>query len=75
MEHQNILKLLNEASDSKFMIRKWNIISDQTNSNHDIGNEIICNTEALQSGLCVHNDAYILVKGDITINKRNQQLK
>ena len=47
MEHQNILKLLNEASDSKFMIRKWNIISDQTNSNHDIGNEIICNTEAL----------------------------
>ena len=31
MEHQNILNLLNEASDSKFVTRKWNIVNDQSN--------------------------------------------
>ena len=29
MEHQKILDLLNEASDSKFVTRKWNIVNDQ----------------------------------------------
>ena len=29
MEHQKILNLLNEANDSKFVIRKWNIVNDQ----------------------------------------------
>ena len=28
MEHQIILNLLNEASDSKFVTRKWNIVND-----------------------------------------------
>ena len=29
MESQKILNLLNEASDSKFVTRKWNIVNDQ----------------------------------------------
>ena len=29
MEHQKILDLLNEASNSKFVTRKWNIANDQ----------------------------------------------
>ena len=40
MEHQKILNLLNEASDSKFVTRKWNIVNDQSNSNYDVENEI-----------------------------------
>ena len=35
--------------------------------NYDSGNELICNTEVLKSNLCDYNDAYILVKGDITV--------
>ena len=35
MEHQTILKLLNEASDSKFVTRKWNIVNDQSNAKYD----------------------------------------
>ena len=27
MEHQKVLNLLNEASDSKFVTRKWNTIN------------------------------------------------
>ena len=33
MEHQKILNLLNEASDSEFVTIKWNIANDQSNRN------------------------------------------
>ena len=38
MEHQKILNLLNEARDSKFVTRKWNIVNDQSNGDYDAGN-------------------------------------
>ena len=34
MEHQKILNLLNEASDSNFATRNWNIVNDQENMNY-----------------------------------------
>ena len=37
MEHQKILNLLNEPSNSKFVTRKWNIANDQSNVNYDVG--------------------------------------
>ena len=49
------------------MPRKLNIINDQLNSNYNVGNEIIYNTEVLKSNLCDYNDAYILLRGDITV--------
>ena len=67
MEYQKILNLPNESSGSKFVTRKWNIANDQPNANYDVGNEIIYNTEVLDSNLCDYNDAYILVRGNITI--------
>ena len=67
MEHQKILNLLNEANDFKFVTRKWNIVNNLSNTNYDIENEIIYNTKVLKSNLCDCNDAYILVRGDITI--------
>ena len=35
MEHHEILKLLKESSDSKFVTRDWNIVSDQSNPNYN----------------------------------------
>ena len=67
MEHQKVLNLLNEPNNSKFVKRKWNIVNDQSNANYDVRNEIIYNTEVLKSNLCDYNDAYILVRGNITI--------
>ena len=58
---------MNEASHSKFLIRKWNIVNDQSNANYDVGNEIIYHIEVLKSNLCDFNDTNILVTGDITI--------
>ena len=48
MEHQKILNLLNEANDSKFVTRKWNIVNDYCHycqSNYDATNEINYNTK------------------------------
>ena len=61
------MNLLNEASDSRFVTRKWNIVTDQSSANYDVGNEIIYNTEVLKSNLCDCNDVYILVRGDISV--------
>ena len=67
MEHQKMFNLLNEASDSRYERRKWNLVNDQSNANYDVGHEAIYNTEVLKSNLCDQNDAYIVVRGDITV--------
>ena len=45
MKSRKILNLLNEASDSKFATRKWNIVNDQSNENYAVGNKVIYSTE------------------------------
>ena len=67
LDHQNISNLLNKANDSKFVTRKRNIANGQSNANYEVVNEIYYNTEVLKSNLSDYNDAYILVRGDITI--------
>ena len=53
------------------MTRKWDIISDQSNANSDVGNEIIYDTEVLKSILWDFNYIYILVRGDIVTIAHN----
>ena len=67
MQHQKILNLLNEANDSKFVTRKWNIVNDNSKANYDATTEITNNTVVLKYNFCDYNDAYILVKCDITV--------
>ena len=43
MEHQKILNLLNEATDSKFLTRKWNIVNNNSHVNYNTANEITYN--------------------------------
>ena len=57
---------MNEASDSKFVTRKWHIVNDQSNANYDVGNEVIYDTEALESNVCVYNEGHMLVRGNIS---------
>ena len=47
------------------------IFNDQLNANYDVGNEIVYNTEVLKSNHCDYNDAYILVRGNITVVGNN----
>ena len=49
------------------MTRKWNIVNDNSNENHGVGNKINYNIEVLKSNLCDYNDEYILVRRDIIV--------
>ena len=49
------------------MARIWNIVNDQKSAKYHVGNEIIYNTEVSKSNLFEQNDAYILLKKDITV--------
>ena len=39
MEHQKILNLSNEESDSKVVTKSWDIGNDQSNANYDMGSK------------------------------------
>ena len=67
MEHQKIIKSLNESNDSKFVTRKWIVVNDQSNSNCDVGNEFIYDIEIIKSNLCDFNHSYMLIRDYITV--------
>ena len=68
MEYQKIANLLDNETNqpSKFRRRNWVEINDESRGT-DTGNEIRFKTTMLRSSLCAYTDAYILVKGTITI--------
>ena len=45
----------------------WVKINDESRGNYGEGNQIRFNTSMLRSSLCAYSDAYILVKGTITV--------
>ena len=73
MEYEKITNLLdnevapNESNQtSKFRTRNWVEINDESIGTY-AGNDIKFKTTMLKSNLCDYADAYILVKGSITI--------
>ena len=68
MEYQKIANLLNNPSNqpSKFKRRNWDEINDESKGTYT-NNDIKFKTTMLRSNLCDYADAYILVKGTITI--------
>ena len=74
MEFQKIRNFLGITSDDKifpkFVTKKWIEVYDQSEGNYNPNKEIRIKTSMLRSDLCDFNDAYIVVKGNITVNKK-----
>ena len=70
MEHQKIANLLNDESNkpSKFRTKNWVEINDDVRGVYSPNKQIRFKTSMLRSSLCDYSDAYILVKGNITVN-------
>ena len=70
MEHQKIASFLNDESNkpSKLRTRNWVEINDKVRGEYSSDNQIKFKTKMLRSSLCDYSDAYILVKGNITVN-------
>ena len=54
----------------KYVTKKWIEVYDQSDGNYDINKEIRIKTPMLRSDLCDFSDAYIVVKRNITVNKK-----
>ena len=69
MEYQKIINLLDNTPNqlSKFRTKNWIEINDQSRGVYDVNSDIRFKTTMLKSSLCDYSDAYILVKGRITI--------
>ena len=83
MEFQKILNLLDSTSEDKdlprFVTKKWIEVYDQSEKNYNVSKEIRIKTLMLRSDLCNYSDAYIVVKGTITVTdadnaKRNKNV-
>ena len=76
MEYQKITNLLGTTIDEvpRFITKKWVKVFDQSGSADDRykpSKQIRFKTSMLRSDLCDYSDAYIVVKGDITLTKTN----
>ena len=71
MEFQKIVNLLDTISDDKDLPRcntkKWIEVYDQSDRDYRVNKEIRSKTPMLRSDLCDFSDAYIVVKGIITV--------
>ena len=73
MKYQKITGLLDTTSDNipKFITKIWIKVHDQSRGSYNIDKQIKFKTSMLQSDLCDYSDAYIVVKGTITVQTEN----
>ena len=70
MEYHKITSLLDNASNSpsKFRTKNWVEINYESRGRYNVNSQIKFKTTMLKSSLCDFSNAYILVKGTITVN-------
>ena len=83
MEFQKIVNLLDTTFDDKnlprFVSKKWIEVYDQSEKYYNVNKEVTIKTPMLRADLCDYSDAYIVVKGTITVTepdnaKRNKEV-
>ena len=77
MEYKKIKNLLDATSDNvpRFITKKWVEVHDQSSSaeeKYKPSKQIRFKTSMLRSDLCDYSDAYIVVKGTITVTDPNK---
>ena len=76
MEYQKIANLIDDNTlnqPSKFRTRNWIEISYESRGAYNVNSQIKFKTTMLKSSLCDYSDAYIPVKGTITVNNTAAQ--
>ena len=65
MEYQKIANLIDDASNQP--TKNWVEINDESRGTYNVNSQIKFKTTMLKSSLCDYSDAYILVKGTVTV--------
>ena len=76
MEYQKITNLLGSTSDKvpRFITIKWIEFYDQSRGTYNTNKQIRFKTSMLSSDLCDYSDAYIVIKGKITVTNPNNDV-
>ena len=69
MEYQKITNLLDDMPDKvpRFITKKWIEVHDQSNEIYSTNKQIRFKSSMLRSDFCDYSDAYIVVKGVVTV--------
>ena len=69
MEYQKMINLLDNTPNqpTKFRTKNWFEINDDARGTYNTNSQIKFKTLMLKSSLCDYSDAYILLKGTITV--------
>ena len=76
MEYQKIANLIDDDASNqpfKFRTRNWVEINDESRGAYNVNSQIKFKTTMLKSSLSDYSDAYILVKGTISVNNTTAQ--
>ena len=75
MEHQKIANLLDSASikPSKLRAKNWVERNDDIRDAYSPNKQIRFKTTILRSSLCDYSDAYIVVKGNISVSNTDAE--
>ena len=70
MEYNKMNNLLGSRPDKvpRFVTKKWIEVNEQSGIPYNTNKQIRFKTSMLRSDLCDYSDAYIVVKGTITVN-------
>ena len=70
MEYQKMANLIDDASSqpSKFKTKNWVEINEESRGTYSVNSQIKFKITMLKSSLCDYSDAYVHVKGTITVN-------
>ena len=70
MEYQKVANLLDDASNqpSKFRTKNWVEMNDESKGTYNVNSQIKFKTSMLKSSLCDSSDAYVHVKGTVSVN-------
>ena len=71
VEHYKIFKLLNDSTVSQFVTKKWVDVNDLSSGQYSVNKNIRFKTSMLRSYICGYSDAYIVVKGRLTVEGDN----
>ena len=75
MEYQKITNLLDDTTNqpSKFRTTNWVEIKDELRETYNANSDIKFKTSMIRSNLCDYSDAYVHVKGTITVQDTSAQ--
>ena len=70
MEYQKVANLLDDASNqpSKFRTKNWVEMNDESKGTYNVNSQTKFKTSMLKCSLCDSSDAYVHVKGTVSVN-------